>query len=188
MSTLFLRHPEETDLALFAGGELGPLARWRIEGHLSGCAACRQAVGEFFELRSRAMDLAELPALDWSQIAARIHRRVEQERESSRSSFRGLTLWRPAWSLALALLVLLGSGAYVTYQRVLPGRAGSGAVQLDATADAVELRVGERQVLTLMNTAQNETQVHRRVSADAVSARYLDADTGNITVNNVYVQ
>ena len=183
-----MRHPEETDLALFAGGELGPLARWRIEGHLNGCAPCRQAVGEFFEQRSRVMDLGELPALDWGVMAAQIHRRAERQRESSRLSFRAIALWRPAWGLAVTLLVLLGSGIYVTYQHGLPGRTGAGAVRLDATARAVELRVGERQVLTLMNTAQKETQVQWRVSADAVSARYLDADTGNITVNNVYAQ
>ena len=39
MSAFFLQHPKETDLALFAGGELGPFARWRIERHIETCAS-----------------------------------------------------------------------------------------------------------------------------------------------------
>ena len=180
MTVWFFRHPSEGKLALFAGGELGPLARWRIEGHLNGCSRCRQAVHEFFELRSRVIDLAELPHVDWAGLAAGIHRRrAAGEREKARPA----PLWRPAWGAALALLVLMAVGVYVSRRQATP----AGAV-LDASAGAVELRVGSGQVLTLMNAAQAETQVHWRVSADAVSARYLDRETGNITVNNVYAQ
>lgn len=179
MSAWFLRHPGEGALALFAGGELGPVARWRIEGHLNGCDRCRQAVGEFFELRSRAMDLAELPHLDWGAVAAGIHRRLDSRREKPGPAL----VWRPAWSAALALLLLVAAGVYVSQRPPTP----AGAV-LDASAGSVEVRLGSRQVLTLVNTAQQETQVNWRVSADAVSARYLDRETGNITVNNVYAQ
>ena len=176
---LWLRHPREADLALFAGGELGPVARWRIEGHVNGCDDCRQAVCEFFELRSKVMDLAEMPQLDWAELAAGIHRRVEQTRIEPRVR----PVWRPAWSAALALLALVAAGAYVSQLRM----AGGGTV-LDASAGGVELRVGSGKVLTLMNGAQQGTQGNWRVSADAVSVRYLDKETGNITVSNVYAE
>lgn len=176
MTTLFVRHPDEADLALFAGGELGPVSRWRIESHVSGCAHCRQAVSEFFELRSRVMDLAELPAIDWSGMAGQIRQRVEQERAAPRT----VTLWRPAWGAALALLALMVAGAYVARQ------ASPQPVSMAASASSVSLRVGNNQVLTFENPAQSGAQVNWRVSADAVSARYVDPDTGNITVNNVY--
>jgi predicted anti-sigma-YlaC factor YlaD len=184
MSTFFLRHPAETDLALFAGGELGPVARWRIEGHLGGCARCRQAVSEFFELRSQVMNLAELPPLDWAGLAAGIQRRLESRRQRPWAP----VVWRPAWGAALALFALVVAGTYLSYRYRAPGLAQAGVVSLGATADSVELRVGDHQVLTLLNLPQKETQVNRRVSADAVSARYLDADTGNITINNVYAE
>jgi len=180
MSTLFFRHPGEADLALFAGGELGPLARWRIEGHLSRCAPCRKVVCEFFELRSKVIDLAELPPIDWAQLAARIHRQAEGAGESSAPA----TMLRPAWGAVAALLVLIAAGLYL----INPFPKPAGPVRLDASAGGVELRVGDRQVLTLLNTSEKETQVSWRVSADAVSARYLDASTGLITVNNVYAQ
>ena len=176
---LWLRHPGEGDLALFAGGELGPVGRWRIESHLGGCDVCRQAVSEFFELRSQVMDLAELPHVDWPSLAARIHGRLALERQIPRVA----PLWRPAWSAALALFLLVGAGLYVSRRHAAPG-----ATVLGASAGGVELRVGNEQVLTLVNAASHETQVQWRVSADAASARYLDQETGNITVNNVYAQ
>ena len=183
MRALFDRHPRETDLALFAGGELGPLARWRIEGHLNTCDHCRQAVSEFFDLRSRVMDLGELPAVDWSGMAARIERGVEMARLKAESQPRPAPAWRPAWAAAMALLVLVTAGIYMSRFRA----EAAGAV-LDASAGGVEVRLGDDQVLTMVNAAQQETQVQWRVGADAVSARYLDKETGNVTVTNVYSQ
>ena len=72
MSLLFIGHPSEADLALFAGGELGPLARWRIEKHLTDCDGCRETVSDFFHLQSEISELSDLPSLDWSALASRI--------------------------------------------------------------------------------------------------------------------
>lgn len=177
MQALYWGHPRETDLALFAGGELGPVARWRIEGHLNSCDHCRQAVGEFFELRSSVMDLGELPPLDWNALASRIHQRVELAQPSERA----VPAWRHAWATALAILLLIGAGVYLRQYRVSAATA-----VLDASAGSVELRLGSGKVLTMVNTARQQTDVQWRVGADAVSARYLDKDTGNITVNHVY--
>ncbi len=179
--TLFRRHPAEEDLALFAGGELGPLARWRIEGHVNGCDRCRELVAEFFEARSRAMDLAELPALDWSAMASGVHARLAGAREHP-APVR-LT-WRPAWGAVVALVAVIVAGLYVSRLLEPPSQA----VMLGATAGGVEVRVGDQQTLTLWNAAREATPVNWRVGPDAVSARYLDADTGQVTVNNVYAQ
>ena len=78
MSLLFVGHPKETDLALFAGGELGPLARWRIERHLQRCEWCRDTVADFFHLQGDLAELAELPSLDWDGMAHQIRERLEE--------------------------------------------------------------------------------------------------------------
>lgn len=179
MSIWYWRHPDEGALALFAGGELGPLARWRIEGHLNGCSRCRNAVSEFFELRSQVMDLGDLPHLDWAAMAQRIQRQVEAARRGARP----WPVWRPAWSAALAVAVLMAAGLYLVRQQLAP----RGAV-LGASAGGVELRVGSGQVLTLVHASDPAGQAHWRVNADAVSARYVDQETGNVTVTNVYAQ
>jgi hypothetical protein len=70
-----MRHPAETQLALFAGGDLGRWERWRASRHVSRCAACAEevqalrAAGD--ELRAAAH---EFPAqftkeLNWNRLA-----------------------------------------------------------------------------------------------------------------------
>lgn len=78
MSLLYWGHPAETSLALFAGGELGPLSRWRIEKHLQDCASCQHIVADFFHLQSDLSELSLLPALDWDAMTAKICERAAE--------------------------------------------------------------------------------------------------------------
>jgi hypothetical protein len=113
MSLLFIRHPRETDLALFAGGELGPLSRWRIERHLQACGECQEAVAGFFHLQSELSGLADLPLLDWNALANSIEARVRVEvpREEPASP---RWLHRPSvWQVGLASATLLCAIAIV---------------------------------------------------------------------------
>ena len=100
MSLLFIGHPSEADLALFAGGELGPLARWRIEKHLTDCDGCRETVSDFFHLQSEISELNDLPSLDWSALASRIKLGVEDTQSAPRREQR--------WSLTRPLVVGTG--------------------------------------------------------------------------------
>ena len=69
MSAFFLEHPRETDLALFAGGESGPFARWRIERHVERCPQCQEITADFFRLPVQLNELADLPVVDWRRMA-----------------------------------------------------------------------------------------------------------------------
>ena len=100
MSLLFIGHPSEADLALFAGGELGPLARWRIEKHLTDCDGCRETVSDFFHLQSEISELSDLPSLDWSALASRIKLGVADAQSTPRREQR--------WFLARPLVVGTG--------------------------------------------------------------------------------
>ena len=100
MSLLFIGHPSEADLALFAGGELGPLARWRIEKHLTDCDGCRETVSDFFHLQSEISELSDLPSLDWSALAGRIKLAVADAQSAPRREQR--------WFLARPLVVGTG--------------------------------------------------------------------------------
>lgn len=99
MSFWFIGHPSEQDLALFAGGELGPLSRWRIERHLETCAACERSVADFFHLRDELSPLGELPSVDWSRMAREIEARVAAEAPLSEKPTRS---WGPQVALAAA--------------------------------------------------------------------------------------
>ena len=102
MSLFYVGHPRETDLALFAGGELGPLSRWRIEKHLQSCEPCRTAVADFFHLQGDLGELSELPSpVDWEGMSLRIRKAVAGETESGPAP--GGFFPKPlAWQLGLA--------------------------------------------------------------------------------------
>src|SRR5260370_659993 len=63
------KHPNETVLALFAGGDLGTWQRWRVERHVASCVACRQEAAEFSELRAAVPAMVEPPENSWSKLA-----------------------------------------------------------------------------------------------------------------------
>jgi len=52
-----MKHPNETQLALFAGGDLGFWDRWRLRQHVSRCSACESEVQS---LRAAAKQIREL--------------------------------------------------------------------------------------------------------------------------------
>jgi hypothetical protein len=108
MSLLFVGHPNERDLALFAGGELGPLARWRIEKHLQNCTRCEELVSDFFHLQGELGELAELPPVDWSAQARAILERAEQQpAASTQRGFGGLFPQPLALRAGLAMAAVL---------------------------------------------------------------------------------
>ena len=83
MSVFFIGHPKETHLALFAGGELGPVARWRIEKHLQNCESCQMTVSDFFHLQGDLGELSRLPSsVDWDSLALRIREAVAEGGET----------------------------------------------------------------------------------------------------------
>lgn len=79
MSAFFRGHPQETDLALFAGGESGPFARWRIERHVERCPRCQEITADFFRLPDQLNELADLPVVDWKRMARAIESGVRAD-------------------------------------------------------------------------------------------------------------
>jgi hypothetical protein len=106
MSALYLKHPKETDLALFAGGEAGPFSRWRIERHLETCPQCEQAVADFFHLADELSVLGDTPDIDWNAMSADIQARlaVESPEPAQRRAVPAWT-WQLGAAAACALVV-----------------------------------------------------------------------------------
>ena len=103
MSVFFLQHPRETDLALFAGGESGPFARWRIERHVESCEQCQSLAAAYFRLPDELRELAEVPHIDWNEMAAAIEVGVENDRLASESQRNRGFVPPVAWQAGLAV-------------------------------------------------------------------------------------
>ena len=183
MNLLFIGHPSEADLALFAGGELGPLARWRIEKHLTDCDGCRETVSDFFHLQSEISELSDLPSLDWSALAGRIELAVADAQSAPRREQRWF-LTRPLvvrTGLAMATLLC----AFIVIQQFPSSKAPElgevanlyqkqDAGAASAEADAV---VGDRLALALQEEPDFEVT---REDADVTSLR---SETGSYYEN-----
>jgi hypothetical protein len=187
-----MTHPSEATLALYAGGDLSLLARWRTQRHLAGCERCRQGVTEFSAVRSEVAELNELPSISWNRLAAEMKANIRvglaagecvAERFQARE-FAG----RHALAACASLAVLVVAGVWLQHPTPpVETRQAEEDVVLQATGTALELKEGGR-VFSLMHRG-NANDVIQTVGAQgSMRARYVDPDTGYLTINNVYVQ
>jgi len=188
-----MTHPSETDLALYAGQDLGWFGRLRVTRHLAGCRECRRAVQEFAAVSESLADFNELPAISWNRLAnemkANIHlglsagecvRREAPVGTLARAfSARALTAYAGAMAVLVASLYL---------QRPMPPAApaaANGSTILRATANGIELDQGGHALSLLHEVSDSVT--YSAGAQGSMRAGYVDAD-GHVTINDVYVQ
>ena len=189
-------HPRETDLALLASTDCGFLTSLRLRRHLRNCAGCQSALESFAALRG-AMGAdrvpAELSAEAWHELAREMRANIRLGVEAGECVREpGLAasvapVWKTRFAFAMASLLLLAGAGF--YLREIP-RAGVSAVAVVpvlASSDAgIEFRSGET---SLMLLNRNGARGDQTVSAQGeIRSRYIDGDTGAVTINNVYLQ
>jgi hypothetical protein len=194
-----MKHLTQATLALQAGGDLGFIARWQAERHLAHCDRCRRELEAFQITRQILPDLAEIPEIPWNRLAAEMKANIRlgiEAGECVRASDPPLreTRWFTGARAAVALasvVALLVTGAVL--ERPGPfavSPAADEGMVVQATADGIQVRRGG-QALRLMNPAQLNSAQRVLYSPDAqgsMRARYVDPETGNVTINNVYAE
>ncbi len=189
-----MRHPEVESLALYAGGEIGVFGRLRVAAHLASCEECRREAEALRRARSVLREEAgELPAeLDWAALEAEMKANIRLGLAAGAivdspvaAPPQGLR-WRAGFGLAMATLVII-TGWFLNVPR--PDRVAESRTQgvvLDATQAGLEVRENGR-ALTMLQPAS--TAVTYSVNtAGSLRARYVDGDTGQVTITNVYAQ
>ncbi len=195
-----MKHPSEATLALYAGRDLSWMARRRTELHLARCERCRLEVEGYEDLRARVPELAELPPeIHWGRLSAEMKANIRLGLEAG-ECVRVQRQAEPAVQY-LAPGSWLGGRALVTYasiaallcasillERPTPRAAvrESRGIILQTTSNGIEWNDGRQTLSLLHGGAENVT-----VTAGAqgsMRARYVDGETGYVTVNNVYAQ
>jgi hypothetical protein len=191
-----MTHPNQATLALHAGGDLGLWARWNTERHLSNCDLCRDEVAAFAGVREILPELNEIPEVPWNRLAAEMRANIRlglAAGECVRSADEGLrdaplrqsplfTGARVAGAFA-GIVVMVVTGLMLTHPSPVAGKEGP---LVQATEDGIQIRAGG-QAFRLMNVGAKA--VTYSASADgSMGARYVDPETGYVTINNVYVQ
>jgi hypothetical protein len=185
-----MNHPRENDLALLAGGEAGRVQRFLLGRHVQACADCQDKIAEYRDLRSELAEL-DLPDLNWNFLAAdmRANIRLGLEAGACVRTAQVFKRWNPRLAIAFASLVLLVVSGFVL-RDMRPFRAqpnlDAATPVLKLTGSGVEIRTGANS-LTLLNHHGNAA--NQTVSAQGdIGARYIDGETGSVTINNVYLQ
>jgi hypothetical protein len=209
------RHVSETDLALYASGDLSLWQRAAAHLHIRQCELCRDRVAEFRAdaraLRDAAAGLPE--GLDWARLSAEMTANIRvglAAGECVAPRGRGKLVrsipnaWRPvalASAATAAVAVLLVGGWWLnmpqqdaqTLSRAMksiwhgrtPMPSERGPV-IEASSEGIELRKDGGSLGVSQNAARLMTvSVSTQGSA---SAHYVDQDTGQVTVTSVYVQ
>lgn len=184
-----MKHPSEANLALFAGGELGAFRRWSIARHVADCMECRQDLSEFSALRDEAAELSELPEVSWGTLTAEIKANIRlgleagecvTQRSSPRIVFSPRVL---AACISLAALLVVS----LFLERPAPRAAEIASTEpvLETSGSGIQVTEGD-QAMMLLNTRGRD--VNYQATGSTMRARFVDAETGYVTVNNVYVQ
>ena len=189
-----MTHPKQSDLALFAGQDLGWFARWRTERHLAGCMECRIAVRAFASVSEEIAGLNELPAISWNRLAAEMKANIRLGLAAGECVRGGMPMEPLTWfagvrGVAACASVIALLAVCLFLQRPTPGMPAamaSGSSVLRHTSTGIELDQGG-QTLSLLHVRAGEV-TYSAGAQGSMGAGYVDSETGNVTINNVYVQ
>jgi len=209
-----MAHVAETELALYSAGDLALWRRCLVALHVARCAECRETVNEFRAIRERIHALGEeMPeGVRWEKLSAEMAANIRvglaagecvaphAPRHAMPSGWRvaaaiaGLSaLLTIAWwlnipaaqtaSLGRAMKALV-NGREAQARHMLGLDEASSLVR--ASSEGVELRENGS-ALTLTQKGARPVSVSLNTQGLA-RARYVDSDTGQVTITSVYAQ
>jgi hypothetical protein len=186
-----MKHPNQATLALHAGGDLGLLARWRTERHLAHCGNCREEVAAFESLRDILPELSAAPEVPWNRLAAEMKANIRLglsagecvRTDAPLLSTRLFTGTRAIVAFA-SIVVLVATG--LVLEGPGPRPAPDNTVIVQATRNGIQVREGG-QALRLMHAGARNV-MYSVGAQGSMRARYVDPETGYVTINNVYVE
>ena len=186
-----MSHPEPASLALFAGADLPVWSRWRIGAHVKACEECRREVEALRNQSQWIRETAvELPAeVHWASFAAEMKANIQvglaagQCVVTARTHYSPLGLRATATAALATIVLVLISGWFLHFPR--PKTLTEGVI-LSAGRTGIELKAADR-ALTLKHSGIEPVMVSVSLEG-SMASRYVDDETGMVTINNVYVQ
>ncbi len=186
-----MKHPTVAILALHAGGDLGTISRWRTERHLARCERCREEVEAFAGTLEILPELEEVPELPWNRLAAEMKANIRLGLAAGECVKPGETPFRKSlFSGARAAVALASVAALLVtgllIERPAPAPSRLEGVIVQSTINGIQVREGG-QALRLMHAGAHD--VTYSVGAQgSMRARFVDPETGYVTINNVYAE
>ena len=189
-------HPSEADLALLAGGDCGWIERLRLNNHVSHCGDCQDAMASFAEIRSSlhemALPVAAVDEAKWERLAGEMRANIRLGLAAGECVAAGRVesapkQWFPRFAYGAAgVVVLLGAGMFLRGLLPHPEIPIARAAVVESTAKGIQVRTTAG-TMTLLN--QSDAEPDRTITSQgAVRARYVDGNTGTVTITSVYAE
>jgi len=195
-----MKHPSESDLALYAAGDLS-WAKQKLTGrHVSQCGACQSVVVEYSEFRPGMQEFPKMPShIQWSRLSAEMSANIRLGLEAGECvsprftarprikipvHFGGAPSWHRLGIACAVLCAVAGIAFMIEHPPTLAVAPVTGTV-LEASERGLQISEGS-QTLRLLNTSGAEVS-HTVGARGEVGARYLDPN-GYVTVSQVYGQ
>lgn len=209
------RHPNQSQLALLAGGDLGFWEGRRVGRHVSGCSNCANEVQTLHAASAKLREVAELlpENLNFNQLAEEMSANIRLGLAAGEAIARfdkplGGRSHRLGWNAAMVVAcatVVFVAGFWINTPRaqmdhllsalgrVRLGRIGTLVqrpvaatedVMLEASSFSLDLNQNGR-TMSLMHPHSDAVTVSVSMQG-SVGVRYVDADTGQVTINKVY--
>jgi hypothetical protein len=188
-----MKHPGEIDLALLAGGEAGRMRRLSTERHVRACAECEQKLAQFQALRAEVANFEPADLnwndLNWNALATEMRANIHLGLEAGECvrDARAARSWNPRLTLAFAsLLLIVGASFLLRQSGPHPVVSPSSAPVLQSTGAGIELRTGSSSMMLLHRPGAVANQTVS--AAGEIRVRYVDSETGAVTINNVSLE
>ena len=206
------KHVTEADLAVYAAGDQSWWMQPLIHLHVSGCAVCKGRAEAYRADQRRTRELAnDVPSgVNWERLAAEMHANIRVglaagECVAPRGGRRSIpTGWRVAAAMAGFSALLIGAWwlnmpaaqtaslgramKAITHWQISRGlRFEDSGPLVEATAGGIELRENGSALAVTHGVNSRPVAVSLSVQGSA-RARYIDSDTGQVTITSVYAQ
>lgn len=200
------RHPRPEELALAARGDLPLWDRWRVYRHARQCGVCERELDEYHEVLNTIKMQAEAQgltsgesAIGWQRLEREMIGNIKVGIAAAQcigdSSGRVLHRWKvPALVAGLSLLFVAGwlinvprddRDRVMTALRAVAGhRHAAAGLILETNPHGVSVRF-QGTSLTLLHPASARATASF-TSNSSVGVRYIDDETGQVTIANVY--
>jgi hypothetical protein len=208
-----MTHPDEGRLALLAGRDTGFWDQWTVGRHVRRCQTCRETLKSFQQLRLNLKPQLDHmpPGVNWDRLAAEMKANIhvglaagECVDEPGSRAAAWTAWWKPATAVTALLFIAISSFWMKVprdEQRALARNIAKlwsrGAppelervVYLEADRNGIQIKENGA-ALTIMHPAVSTASATPIVSVStqgSLRARYIDDDTGQITITNVYAQ
>lgn len=184
-------HPSEKDLILFSSGDLNPVETLRVRWHLRSCAQCDSELNSARALTSALRRHANtLPAgLEWDRLAAEMTANIHLGLEAGecvgpvRAARSERIGWRASMVMA-SMTVVLVAAWWLNPPRGREGAVHTAAIEMGTSPGAIELKENGSTLMLLHTRGQQSPIIVS--TPGSLRARFVDQDTGQVTINNVY--